>query len=201
MPLALVAGGRWRAVVAAAIGVAAAAGLAGALFGAEIFASFLANSANPRDVMEGGVVGWHKLQSVFAAVRLMGAGAATSYLAQGLAAVAAAAAVAWVWRRAAAVPVRGAALAAGTLLATPFCYDYDLVLLALPIAWLGSEGHRGGYLRWEKSVLAAAWIWPLIARPSGLALGVSLTPVVLAGLLALAVRRAAMTETRHPTAS
>ena len=116
---------------------------------------------------------------------------------QGIAAIAAAAAAAWVWRQPAGVPVRGAALVTATLLATPFYFDYDLVLLALPIAWLGWDGYRGGYLSWEKSLLAFAWIWPLIARQSAQLLGVSLTPVVLAGLLALSVRRAAMAGARH----
>ncbi len=201
IPFALIAAGRWHALMAAAAAVAASAGLAWALFGTETVAAFVANSANAREVMEVGAVGWHKLQSVLAAVRLMGGGLTASYVAQGVAAIAAAAATAWVWRRPAGVPVRGAALVTATLLATPFYYDYDLVLLALPIAWLGWDGYRGGYHSWEKSVLAFAWIWPLIARQSGLVLGVLLTPLVVAGLLALAVRRAAMADTRHGMSS
>jgi hypothetical protein len=200
VPLALIAAGCWRTIGAAAVCVAAAAGLAAGAFGPEIFAAFAANTANAREVLEGGVVGWHKLQSVFAAFRLMGVGTTLAYLAQGVVAAAAAAAVIWVWRRPVSLAVRGASLGAATLLATPFCYDYDLVLLALPIAWIGWEGHRGGFLSWEKAVLAAAWIWPLVARQAALGLGVSLTPVVIAALLALALRRAALAEAGAPAA-
>ncbi len=192
VPIALIAAGRWQAVMAATVAVTASAGLAWALFGTETVAAFFANSANARDFMESGGVGWHKLQSVLAAVRLMGGGLTVSYAVQGFAAIVAAAATVWVWRKPAGVPVKGAALATATLLATPFYYDYDLVLLSLPIAWLAWDGYRGGYQSWEKSMLAFAWIWPLIARQAGLALGVSLTPLVLTGLLALAVRRATM---------
>ena len=197
VPVVLIAAGHWHALMAAAACVAASAGLAWALFGTDTVAAFLANAAIAREFLEGGAVGWHKLQSVFAAVRLMGGDLTISYAVQGIAAVAAVAATIWVWRQPTTVAIKGAALVTATLLATPFYYDYDLVLLALPIAWLGWDGYRSGYHSWEKSMLAFAWIWPLIARQSGLVLDVSLTPLVLGGLLALAVRRAALAETRQ----
>ena len=55
------------------------------------------------------------------------------------------------------------------LLMTPYMMDYDLVILALPIAWIALEGARSGFLPWEKSLLAfglaAAAVRALTRRP------------------------------------
>ena len=53
------------------------------------------------------------------------------------------------------------------LLMTPYMMDYDLVILALPIAWIALEGARSGFMPWEKSLLALAWLLPLFARSLG----------------------------------
>ena len=44
----------------------------------------------------------------------------------------------------------------GSVLATPFVLDYDLCLLALPLAWLLRQGCRDGFQPWEKLGLAAS---------------------------------------------
>jgi hypothetical protein len=69
--------------------------------------------------------------------------------------------------------------------------DYDLVMLALPIAWLALEGRRSGYLLWEKSLLLFAWLLPLFARTLAGKAMIPIAPLVMLLLLADIVRRSA----------
>jgi hypothetical protein len=190
LPLALAAGGHWRAFAAAAATVTALAGLSLAAHGPEAWAGFLENSALARTLfLEQGGTGWHKMQSVFAAVRLWGGPVGLAYAAQAATALAAAALVWRLWRRPAGAgaepeppsPMACAGLVLAALLATPFVFDYDLALLALPIAWLTAEGLRNRFRDWEKIALLAAWTVPLASRGA-----VQLTAVPL-GLAVLAM--------------
>jgi len=83
--------------------------------------------------------------------------------------------------------VKAAALAAATLLATPYLYIYDFPVLAIPLALLVGLGLRDGFLRLELAAIAAACglvlVFPLIAMPSGFA-----AAILVAALIA---RRAA----------
>ena len=72
VPLVLAATGRWRTIAAAAATVLAIAGLTWAAFGADVFAAFWQSLAMTRRVMLEGAPGFHKIQSVYAALRLLG---------------------------------------------------------------------------------------------------------------------------------
>jgi len=109
---------------------------------------------------------------VTAASRLMGAGwalglsgIALAYAMQGAVTIALAASLVRLWRSpAAGYPLKAAALVIGCALATPYSLDYDLMLLAPAIAYLAADGWQRGFGPWEKTVLAALWFVPLIAR-------------------------------------
>ena len=60
--------------------------------------------------------------------------------------------------------------------------DYDLVALSVAIAFFARHGLKHGFHDYEISVLAAAWIMPLLSR--GVA-GVTGIPLGLLALLAL----------------
>jgi alpha-1,2-mannosyltransferase len=75
------------------------------------------------------------------------------------------------------------------LMVTPYVLDYDLMLLALPLAWLSVEGLSTQFLNWEKITLFIVWLFPLVSREIG-ALGLPIAPIVLLVFLALILRRA-----------
>jgi hypothetical protein len=75
-----------------------------------------------------------------------------------------AASIAWLWHSDAAFELKAAALALGSLLATPYVLDYDFVVLAVAIAFFARHGLRHGFRDFEISLLAAAWIVPLLSR-------------------------------------
>jgi alpha-1,2-mannosyltransferase len=103
-------------------------------------------------------------------------------------------AVVWVWRSTNAMALRGTALCIATLMLTPYLFDYDLIVLALPIAWIVSLGLSGGFLPWEKTALLTAWLLPLLSRTMAKYLHLPVAPMVLLLLLAITLKRVARSK-------
>ncbi|RMF06083.1 MAG: DUF2029 domain-containing protein, partial [Alphaproteobacteria bacterium] len=193
IPLVLAVSGRWTAIMAAAATVVASCIVTLALFGSGIWEAFFASTEFTRSVvLEAGGTGWQKIQSIFAALRMWGAGIEIAYSGQLLLALGVAASLAWLWRSQAAFALKAAALATGSLLATPYVLDYDLVVLGVAIAFFAAHGLRHGFRSWEISGLAAAWCIPLVARSLGGALNLPFGLMALLALYFLTLRRAAL---------
>ncbi len=190
LPVVLLVGKQWRAFAAAAAAtlfIVAASALA---FGVGAWRAFFDTAHITRSfVLEQGSTGWEKIQSTFSAIRMLGGGVDTAYAVQGVVSIVAALAAIFVWRRTSTIRLKGGVLVTATILATPYVLDYDLILLALPIAWLAGEARATEFLPYEKIVLFAAYALPLLSRTIG-AIGIPMAPFVLLALLALIVRRA-----------
>jgi hypothetical protein len=192
LPLVLIASARWRTFAAAVLTVALL-GLATLIaFGPETWRAFFASATLTRqEVLEQGGTGWHKIQSVFAWARMWGGSVPLAYWTQGLVTGAIAAALALLWRSGAAFPLKAAALALAAIVATPYSLDYDLVLLAVALAYLAADGLVRGFAPWQKTAMALLWFMPLIARTVA---EQALIPLGIAAMLvvfALVLRRAA----------
>ena len=195
IPLVLAVSGRWRVFAAAAVTVAALALAVTLAFGFDVWTAFLASTQFTRSVvLEQGDTGWHKIQSVFSIVRMWGGSIEFAYAVQGVVTIAVAAALGWLWRARAAFPIQAAALIIGTILATPYVLDYDLMLLAPAIAFLVADGIRRGFAPWEKTALAVLWLVPLIARSVAQATLIPLAVPAMLLVFGLLLRRA-MAET------
>jgi hypothetical protein len=189
IPVVLLAGGHVRAIAGACLSAAALVGATLAIWGWPVWQAFLDSLPLTRQiVIEQGETGWHKIQSPFAMVRMWGGPVPLAYAIQGVVTVAAMGAVLWL-TRAARPNVRGAAICAAALLSTPYVLDYDLVLLGLGTVFLVADGLERGFLPWEKSLLALAWLAPLAARPLAEATLFPLGQLAILTVLALAVRR------------
>ncbi len=182
LPLALAAGGYWRAILGAALAVAALCLATLALFGAEVWTAFYQSTGLTRTVvLEAGGTGWYKIQSAFSWVRMLGGPVPLAYAVQGCVTAAVLAVTSWLWLVRAPFPLRAACLLVGSLLATPYLLDYDLVLLGPAIAFLVAYGRERGFRRWEVSALAFAWFVPIATR------ALNFFCHVPGGLLAMAV--------------
>ncbi len=191
IPVAMLAGGRWRTVIAAALTVAALVVLTGLVFGAEVWRAFLGSTGyGRRALLEGGDVAWHKFQTVYAAVRMWGGSLVLSYAVQAAIMLATAVALAWLWRSRAAYPAKAAALALATILATPFAFDYDMMVLAPAIAFLALHGLAGNAGPYEKTALALLWTVPLYARAIAGFVWIPIGIIAIAAAFALTIRRA-----------
>lgn len=168
IPLALLAGGHGR-VAASATATALVLALASwAAFGAETWAAFLQSLAvNNEAVMVQGRGDFAKLQTVFGIVRSATGSAPAAWMAQIAVTIASAVAVVVAWRRPMPADTRSAILAVACLLATPYAFMYDLVILAVPIAFLSRRGFDRIELRWVVLagilVLAAPFLPPCVA--------------------------------------
>ena len=186
IPLALAASGRWRTIAAAAATVLVLMLLATALFGRDIWhAFFLSMTFANHVILDLGAVGYEKMQSAFAAVRLLGGGVGPAYAVQGAVSLATAAALIKLWHSRESPQRKAAGLCLASLLATPFCLDYDFVLMAPAIALMAAEARTCGPLSYEKSLLAALWLAPAVARAVAGTIAVPLgMPVLALGLFA-----------------
>lgn len=165
VPLVLIATGRWRCFAAASATVLAMAALTTAAFGLDVWTAFLASTRFTREVvLEQGGTGWHKIQTVFSWARMWGADIPLAYAAQAIVTAAIAVSLVMFWRGNAPFARKAAALMIGTLLATPYSLDYDLMLLAPAIALLAIDGLRSGFAPWQGTMLATLWLMPLVSR-------------------------------------
>jgi alpha-1,2-mannosyltransferase len=189
IPVALLAGGQWRTFVSAAVTVLALAGLATLAFGPEIWRSFAGSTETSRTLLlEQGNVGFEKLQSIFASVRMWGGGISLAYVMQAAASFTALFSVAYAWRACGDRDLKAALLIVATLLASPHVLDYDLMLLAPAMAFIVVSCWPNQFRGYDISVLAAAWFAPLFARAIAGATGVPLGLIAVAMLYFVAMR-------------
>ena len=191
IPLALAAGGYWRAFVSAGLTVLALCAASYVAFGIETWDAFRDSMTLTREiVLEKGDTGFHKIQSVFAAVRLLGGSAGLAYAAQGIVFVTVAAFVFRLWRGNRAFALKAAALIAGSMLATPYLLDYDLMIAAPAIAFLAGHGLNKGFAPYEKSLLVFVFIAPLLSRAIAEHMLLPLGLIAVLLLFSIAIKRA-----------
>jgi len=197
IPLALLASQRWSSIAAAIATVAALVAVSVAALGGGVWHAF-ADSMNFTQtiVLEQGGTGWEKIQSAFSAARNWGADVHTAYAIQIALGLSLAATLAWLWHSDAAFELKTAGLVIASLLATPYVLDYDLVVLAIAIAFLARHGLISGFRDYEISLLTAAWIVPLLSRGIAGATGIPLGLIAMLALYSFTLHRAAVDRER-----
>jgi alpha-1,2-mannosyltransferase len=195
IPLALIIGREWRTLIATAMSAILFAAASLAVFGLPTWRAFIGNLAiTHRIVLDQGGIQFSTLQSVFGAIRMWGGSLEIAYTCQIVVAIYAVSALFWVWQGTRPFALKAAALAAGSLMVTPYLLQYDLVLLALPTAWLAMEGFKKGFLPYEKAVLLAAWILPRISLPVTTMTKIPIAPIVIVVLMTAILRRSSRAE-------
>ena len=191
IPLVLAVSGRWRPMLSAAATVGALTIATLLAFGPETWRAFFGSLHFTRViVLEQGGPGWHKMQSVFSAVRMWGGAVPLAYALQLVTTLALGAGLAWLWRSQAAFAVQAAALAIAAILAAPYSLDYDMMAFAPAIAFLAADGLGRGFAPYEKTMLAALWLLPLIARAVTQITFIPVGPIVMGAAFALLLGQA-----------
>jgi arabinofuranan 3-O-arabinosyltransferase len=136
-PLVLIADRRWLTLAVATAVAGAFAALSWLVFGAASWQAFVHWAPISSHVLiDQGGLDWYRLQSVFALVRAHGGSETLAWTAQATVSLGLAVGLIWLWRRRVPFELKAAALAAATLLATPYLFMYDLVVLAVAVAFL-----------------------------------------------------------------
>jgi arabinofuranan 3-O-arabinosyltransferase len=169
-PLVLLLSGRWKVFAFAAISALGLLVLSVAVFGVGVLPAFLHElPESSRSLITNGDAGWGKLQSVYGLARCLGASDLAGWIAQGLMITACVVSVGMVWRGGAPFTLKAASLAVATALVTPYVFAYDLVVLAVPVAFVWRQ-HAFDRLELLGLVLVALAAVPFAftSVPSGL---------------------------------
>jgi hypothetical protein len=187
--VALVAGKAWRALFWSVSSASALLGASLLTFSPQSAIAFFNQVQVAKSFAEQGQLPLEKMPTVFAAMRLLGFQISIANWVHVAAALAAAVAVGWLWRRGAPPYLRKAALVLGCLLVSPHLFDYDLVWLAWPIGWLTVHALQYGWQSGERPLLVFAWAAPMVGDIMAQVIKIQITPLVILLLLALLIRR------------
>jgi hypothetical protein len=187
IPLVLIATARWRALGAFILTIFALGLLVTGLFGWAVWPAFLAGTEFTRTVvLEQGSTGFQKMQSVFAAIRLLGGPVWGAYSAQTGVAALAVTGLVQIWRRPhASFSDKAASLCLAALLVTPYSLDYDLMVLAPALLLLATQGKCRGFRPFEITLLIFLWGLPFAARTFAGVTHIVVAPLAIAALFAL----------------
>jgi len=183
-PLALLASGRWRAFVSAGVVAALMAAASAMVFGVASWQAFV--SSIGYTFYANGMADWGKLQSLFGVTLALGGSDTLAWTAQTAVALISAVAIAVLWRSRAAFELKAAALGVATLLVAPHLFAYDLVILAVPLAFLVRLGRTSGFLTHEIDGIGLACLLILMLPATRAPVGFAAIAVVAA----LVIRRA-----------
>jgi hypothetical protein len=190
VPVVLLLTGERRVIAAAVLTATLLSAGATLIFGPKVWVDWFHLTSAAQAAMDNGAVGFAKMQSPFAAARLLAVPISLAYGLQGIVTLAVVACVAFAsWGRRYDLDV-AALMLAGAPLVTPFVLDYDMVLLGFPLIWLGGQDFRP----WEKLVFVATFIAPVFARPLAMTVGIPIMPFTLIAFFIILLRRAVENE-------
>lgn len=191
VPFAFAAGGYWRAFFAAALTASLFCLAATFAFGFDFWETFLANFHVVSRILEVGWLPWVKMPTVYAFTRLLGLPNALALGLQFAGAAAALLVVVRAWHRPGPLDLKASLLILATLFVSPYFFDYDLVLLAVPLWALGRRVLDGSAEPGTKAAMAMAAMAPLFMSVVALITHLQLMPFAIALLGLLVWRRLA----------
>jgi arabinofuranan 3-O-arabinosyltransferase len=197
-PLVLIAASQWTVFFTAAITAVLMAFASWLAFGTESWQAFFHwMPMFSQAFLTEGKATWWKLQSLFSLVRYLGGTEALAWGFQWVLTASVAVVLVLIWRSRVPYTLKAAALAVGTLLTTPYLFMYDMMVLAVPVAFLIRIGLKSGFRPYELPALgcALALIVSFVFLGEPVGLGATL---IVAGLI---LRRAGPWWRREPAPS
>jgi hypothetical protein len=197
-PLVLIAAAQWRVFVTAGIVAATLAFTSWLAFGTESWQAFFYwMPMFSQAFLTEGRAPWGKMQSIFALVRYFGGSEPLGWTFQWIMTGTVAVVLALMWRSRIPYTLKAAALAAGTLLVTPYLFLYDLMVLAIAVAFLVRIGLHSGFHRYELPALGVVALllmfYPLVGAPTGFG-----ATLIVSGLI---FHRCMLQRNRHEPAN
>jgi arabinofuranan 3-O-arabinosyltransferase len=183
-PIVLIAAGHWRVFISAGVTAVVLATASWLAFGIESWLAFFHWIPKfSQTFLTEGKAPWWKLQSIFSMVRYFGGSEPLGWAFQWVLTAAVAVVLALIWRSRVPYTLKAAALAAGALLTTPYLFMYDMMVLAIPIAFLVRIGLKRGFRGYELPALGAVVALIGCYMFTGIPTGLGATLVVSALIL------------------
>jgi len=198
-PLVLIVAAQWRAFASAAVTTIALALVSWLAFGLESWQAFVKwMPMFSQAFLVEGRAPWGKMQSIFALMRYSDSGETLAWTLQWTLVAVAAASLVWLWRSQARYEWKAAGLAIGALLATPYLFLYDVMVLAIAIGFIARVGLAEGFQRHELPMLVAAFAliiaYQFLGAPTGFGATLLVAVVVI---MRVATERASATPVRE----
>ncbi len=180
-PLVLIATAQWRAVIAAGVTVAMLIVVSWLAFGVASWQAFFhwMPMFSQAFLVEGRAP-WFKMQSLYAMVRFLGGGESLGWTLQYGLMAAVSIAMVVLWRSRVRYALRAAGLACGALLVTPYLFLYDVMVLAIAVAFIVRLGLAHGFKSNEIAALGLVAILLLSYIFLGIPTGLVATLIVSA---------------------
>jgi len=179
LPVLTLGTGRWRTIGGAAVSVIVLTGLSVLAFGLEPWRAFFATLPNVSLALSSGALPLNKTPTLFVMMIQLGAPVLVAQGLQILIAAAAAAATLAAWRRKGPWPLKAGLACLATLIALPYAFDYDLVLLAVPIGAATMRARLQPAPTGVPTSLAVLYAAPLLVSPLWSLLHVQLVPILI----------------------
>lgn len=198
-PLVLIAAAQLRAFVSAGVTTVALAAVSFLAFGFESWQAFFKwMPMFSQAFLVEGRAPWGKMQSVFALARYFDSSETLAWTLQWILVAIVALSLVWLWRSRARYEWKAAALAIGALLATPYLFLYDVIVLAIAIGFIVRVGLAEGFQRHELPLLGAAFAliiaYQFLGAPTGLGATLLVTAVVVGRIISERAVAAPMNE-------
>jgi hypothetical protein len=156
-PLVLIAAAQWRVFISAGVTAIALAFVSWLAFGTESWQAFVHwMPMFSQAFLSEGKATWWKLQSLYSMVRFLGGPEPLAWAVHWVFTASVATVLVLMWRSRVPYTLKAAALATGTLLITPYLFMYDMVVLAIPVAFLIRLGLKSGFRSYELPALGVA---------------------------------------------
>jgi arabinofuranan 3-O-arabinosyltransferase len=198
-PLVLIAASEWTVFFSAAVTAVALAFVSWLAFGTESWQAFFhwMPMFSQAFLVEGKAT-WWKLQSTLSMVRYLGGTETLAWTCQWIVSGAVTIGLVLMWRSPnVRYSLKAASLAIGTMLITPYLFLYDMMVLAIPVAYLVRLGLAGGFLPYELPALGCAVGLFVVFTFTGIPTGLAATLIIAA----LVLRRAGPWWRRRPAVS
>ena len=179
-PLVLIAASQWRVFFSAAVTAVALAFVSYLAFGTESWQAFFHwIPMFSQAFLSEGKAPWWKLQSTLAMVRYLGGSEWLAWTCQWIVSGAVAVVLVVMWRSPhVRYSLKAASLALGTLLITPYLFMYDMMVLAIPVAFILRLGLARGFLSYELPALAVTFALCLTFSFTGIPTGLPANLIV-----------------------
>jgi len=173
IPVALAGGGYWRSLVTFVVTGIVLFAASVAFFGQKAWVAYTKIAPNNLAILQSVDLNWHRMPSVYVMARTFGMSSLTAFGVQGLSSLVVSAVVFVIWKKEISILIKGAALVIGTFLATPYAWDYDMVMITFATVFFFTGKETTS--RFEKLAVVTAMLVPLlaliIANKTGLQLG------------------------------